>query len=101
MRWEGEGLELKVQAEHECDAKDFATAVGTFDQALELWPDNAEIQAERDAAAHKARAAVLQKHGQAEAASEDFDAALISFTAALTEDPGNDEIAVEKIRPFN
>ena len=55
-----QALELKRQGIHLMQARDYAGAVAKFDAALELWPDNREIQILRDMFFKKNRAHLLQ-----------------------------------------
>jgi hypothetical protein len=57
-------LALKRQGVPEMEARDFATAAGTFDKSLEQWPDNAEIKRLRDEAARRQKFAERLKAAQ-------------------------------------
>jgi tetratricopeptide (TPR) repeat protein len=89
--------QLVRQAREQMAAKDFATAVGTLDAALELDPDNETIKALRDEAARKAAALELQKQGEEALAAGDNEAAVALLLKALASDPDNAEIKEEEV----
>ena len=105
-------LELKKKGEAEMKALAGAFGIAKsldppdrqrikFDKALALWPENKEIQAERDIAARKAVALVeLKKKGEAEMEASDNATAVSTFLAALNQHHDNIEIAVEEAKAF-
>jgi len=88
--------ELKKQAEHECDAGDYAKAVDTFDAALKYDTRNAQIKAERDAAYRKAQALKLKAEGEDLMGQQKYADAVKVLLDAMHMDPDNEEIAAEE-----
>ena len=94
--FKAKSADLRTQAQHQSDVGSFAAAVGTFNDALLLDPDNKGIEEERDAAARKVRALELKKQGEQEMAAGEYESAVQSLLEALHADPDNKEIAAEE-----
>ena len=59
--------QYRGSAEHEFQLGNFESAVATFDKALKLAPEDAEIRKERDEAARKLQTLQLKKLGEEQA----------------------------------
>lgn len=96
-------FELKQVAEHEVDAKAYAKAVATFDEALTVLDEAdckgalyVEIIKERDAARRMVQAEALKAEGLALYDRGDLRGAMAKFYEALGYNPNDKELASKR-----